>query len=49
LWARICVADVPLKPDKTWMSEGADGIVTVRWKAPYDGGSPILQYLLVVR
>jgi len=42
-------ADVPLKPDKPWLSEGADGILTVRWKAPYDGGSPILQYLLLAR
>ena len=45
----MCVADVPLKPDKTWVSEGADGILTVRWKAPYDGGSPILHYLLLAR
>ena len=44
---RACVADVPMKPDKTWMSDGVDGVLTVRWKAPYDSGSPILQYLLL--
>jgi len=45
----VLAAGVPLKPDKTWISEGADGVLTVRWKTPYDGGSPVLQYLLLAR
>jgi len=48
---RCClhVADIPRKPDKPWVSDGADGVLTVRWKTPYDGGSPILQYVLLAR
>ena len=38
-----------MKPDKAWVTEGVDGMLTVRWKAPYDSGSPILQYSLLAR
>jgi len=38
-----------MKPDETWVSEGADGVLAIRWKVPYDSGSPILQYLLLAR
>jgi len=45
----LYAADAPMKPDATWMTEGVDGMLTVRWKAPYDSGSPILQYSLLAR
>jgi proto-oncogene tyrosine-protein kinase ROS len=42
-------ADVPAKPDPTWISDAAHGKLVVRWKVPRDNGSPIMQYHLRAR
>ena len=43
----VRVADLPGAPAGVTATAGGDGTATVSWTAPGDGGSPILDYLVV--